>query len=83
MELAQLLAVLRGARTLDLEVAHLPTEANDVADALSRQAGPLKDRKPWPFSSSQAVRIVEPLDLAALWAWLSPPTCGAHPQPED
>merc|ERR1712020_50018 len=49
LELAQLLAILRGARTLELEVAHFPTESNTIADVLSRQAGPIKDRLPWPF----------------------------------
>ena len=83
LELAQLLAILRGARTLDIEVAHLPTEANDIADALSRQAGPIKDRKPWPFSPQQSVRVVVPIDMADLWAWLSPPGSGARSQPED
>ena len=73
LELAQLLAVLRGMRTLNIEVAHLPTEANLIADALSRQAGPIKDRLPWPCLPEQSVKVVESIDLPALWAWLSPP----------
>ena len=71
-QLAQLLAVLRYARSLDLVVAHLPTESNDEADALSRQAGPQHERKPWPFPLDRGVRRVAPIGLRDLWAWLQP-----------
>ena len=84
MELAQLLAILRGVRTLNFEVAHLPTESNLVADALSRQDGPNADRKPWPFGPEQPVKVVSVIDLPSLWSWLSPPApSDAWLQPED
>ena len=69
--LVQALAVLRSARTLDLEVAHLPTEANEAADALSRQFGPVADRKAWPFADSAAVARDVPLSPPALLALIS------------
>ena len=72
LELAQLLAVLRGARSVELAVAHYPTESNVAADALSRQAGPVRERKAWPFHPDQGVTVVETIGLEALWAWLSP-----------
>ena len=46
--LAQALAILVVSRTLHLAVGHLPSEANEAADALSRQAEP-GNVKPWPF----------------------------------
>ena len=71
LQLAQLLAILRGARSLTIAVAHLPSEANDAADTLSRQAGPIADRKPWPFEAG-CVRRLSPIALLELWAWLDP-----------
>ena len=71
LELAQILAVLRGARSLHLSVAHLPTEANDAADALSRQAGPAEEQKDWPFAPDQAVQTVDPINLEKMWGWLT------------
>ena len=68
LKLVQALAVLRSARTLDLEVAHLPTEANLAADALSRQFGPHSDRKEWPFEHSAGVARDTPLSPPALLA---------------
>ena len=58
-QLSQALAVLRCSRTLHLSVAHLPTESNLLADALSRQAEPGND-KPWPFASSSRVVVDTP-----------------------
>ena len=69
-DLAQALAILRCTRSLDLAVGHLPSEANDAADALSRQDGPEADRKPWPFTKAQRVMIDHPLRPSALWEWL-------------
>ena len=68
LKLAQVLAVLRSARTLDVEVAHLPSEANLAADALSRQFGPMGDRKAWPYEASDRVAIDTPLAPPALLA---------------
>ena len=67
-DLAQALAVVRCTRSLNITVAHLPTEANQVADALSRQA----DAAPpeWPFSAEQDVIRDTPLSPAALWEWI-------------
>ena len=67
-ELAQILAVLRFSRSLDLTVGHLPTEANDAADALSRQFD--DPRSPWPFSPSQGVARDTPRQPSALWEWI-------------
>ena len=50
--LAQALAVVVASRTLSLTVAHLPTEANVIADALSRQSDP-DSLLPWPFAPGQ------------------------------
>ena len=72
LELAQLLAVLRGARSAEISVAHLPTEANLAADALSRQAGPIADRKPWPFRPGQVERV-STISLPTLWSWIDLP----------
>ena len=72
LELAQLLAVLRGARSVEVAVAHYPTESNVAADALSRQSGPVRERKAWPFRPDHGVKVVEPIGLEELWAWLSP-----------
>ena len=67
---AQVLAVLRGTRSLDISVGHLPTEANLTADALSRQVGPVGERKPWPFASGSAVEQVRPRSPKQLWELL-------------
>ena len=48
--IAQMLAVLRARRTVDIPVGHLPSEANVEADALSRLSAPGDDRKPFPAS---------------------------------
>ena len=74
VELAQFLAILRGARSLHLSVAHLPSESNDAADALSRQAGPMDERKAWPFKPELGVNQVSPINLEVLWGWLTSPT---------
>ena len=71
LQLVQTLAVLRSARTLDLEVAHLPTEANVAADALSRQFGPAVDRKEWPFPESAGVVRDTPLPPPELLALIA------------
>ena len=47
--LAQALAVLRGARSLQLAVGHLPSESNTLADCLSRLFAPSTDANQWPF----------------------------------
>ena len=47
-ELAQALAIIRCSRSLDLSVAHLPSESNTLADTLSRLSEPGAD-KAWPF----------------------------------
>ena len=67
-ELAQALAVLRCSRSLNLEVAHLPTESNHIADSLSRQADPVPAE--WPFSPEQGVIQDTPLSPTALWEWI-------------
>ena len=68
LKLIQALAVIRSSRTLELSVAHLPSEANEGADALSRQFGPVADRKPWPSDLGTSVTVVEPISATALWA---------------
>ena len=60
------LAVLRCSRTLRIAVAHLPSEAKLLADALSRQAEP-GNAKPWPFAAASAVQVDHPLRPSALW----------------
>ena len=70
LRLMQALAVIRNARSMDLEVAHLPSEANDAADALSRQYGPVADRKDWPFSDAAGIAIDTPVCPSDLWALL-------------
>ena len=67
-DLAQVLAVLRCSRTLALTVGHLPTEANDAADALSRQCD--IPRPAWPFTPSQGVVRDAPLRPTDLWEWI-------------
>ena len=69
--LFQALAVIRSARCLDMRVAHLPSESNTAADALSRQHGPPADRKPWPYKPTDDVEVVKPVRPTALWALLS------------
>merc|ERR1712214_128775 len=61
--LAQALAVLVVSRTLHLTVGHLPSEANEAADSLSRQAEP-GNCKPWPFGPE--VTRDTPLPVAVL-----------------
>ena len=68
---AQVLGVLTATRTLDLSVGHLPTESNLAADALSRQEGPLEERKPWPFPQEQGVGLARVLRPRKLWDLLS------------
>ena len=68
LRLIQALAVIRSARTLNLSVAHLPSESNDAADCLSRQFGPEEDRKPWPFDQSSGIIIDTPLRPTAVLA---------------
>ena len=72
--LAQALAVVVSARSLALTVAHLPTEANDLADALSRQSGPA-NAPPWPFTAAQheGGRLHEdaPVSPSELWGWIA------------
>ena len=70
LRLIQALAVIRSARSVDLRVAHLPSEANTAADALSRLHAPLKDRKTWPYAATEGVATVKPLKPPALWALL-------------
>ena len=67
-DLAQIIAVLRCSRSLALTVGHLPTEANEVADALSRQFD--MPCSAWPFSPEQKVVRDEPLRPAKLWEWI-------------
>ena len=64
--LAQALALLRCSRTLRLTVAHLASEANLLADALSRQSEP-GNTKPWPFRAGSAVCVDKPLRPSTLW----------------
>ena len=66
---SQALSRLLVARSLSLTVAHLPTEANTAADALSRQAEP-HNLKPWPFVRSQGVVVDEAVRPSTLWSWL-------------
>ena len=67
--LSQALAVLIVSRTLRLSAGHLPSEANEAADSLSRQAEP-GNAKRWPFSPDQNVIRDVPLAPSALWAWI-------------
>ena len=67
LRLVQALAVIRSARTLDIRVAHLPSESNEAADALSRQHGPTADRKPWPFGAEDGVEVCTPARPTNLW----------------
>ena len=67
--LSQALSVLIISRSLRLSAGHLPSEANDAADALSRQSEP-ENAKPWPFQPHQGVIVDEPLAPAVLWSWL-------------
>ena len=68
--LAQALAVIVASRSLSLTVAHLPTEANVLADSLSRQSEP-GNLKPWPFTSAQheqgRLREDTPVSPRELW----------------
>ena len=68
---SQVLAVLRCTRNLHVEVGHLPGESNWLADALSRQSGPTKERKPWPFHQSAQVAVERPLRPSELWKFLA------------
>ena len=69
--LSQALAVVVAARSLTLTVAHLPTEANVIADSLSRQSEP-GNLKPWPFAPDQArLRVDTPQPPSALWLWIA------------
>ena len=70
LRLIQALAVVRSARSVDLRVAHLPSEANTAADALSRLYAPPDDRKQWPYAEEEGVAKVAPLKPPALWALL-------------
>ena len=54
--LAQILAVLRCRRSLVLTVAHLYSEANTAADALSRLYAPEAEGKSWPFTATAYVK---------------------------
>ena len=65
--LSQTLAVLRCSRSLVLAVAHLPSEANLAADALSRQSE--RPRPFWPFEPHQGVIEDTPLRPSVLWDW--------------
>ena len=69
--LAQALAVVVASRSLSLTVAHLPTEANILADTLSRQAEP-GNLKAWPFAPDQG-RLHEdvPVCPSDLWGWIA------------
>ena len=69
--LSQALAVVVTSRSLGgLVVAHLPTEANTIADALSRQHEP-GNTKAWPFAPNQD-RLQEdvPVCPRELWGWI-------------
>ena len=65
-KVARAMAVLRCSRTLHIAVAHLATEANELADSLSRQAEP-GNRKPWPFPEGSSVIVDKPLRPTALF----------------
>ena len=67
--LSQALAVLMASRSLRLATGHLPSEANEAADSLSRQAEP-GNVKPWPFRPEMGVHRDVPLSPCELWAWL-------------
>ena len=66
---SQALSILLVARSLSLTVAHLPSEANTAADALSRQTEP-GNLKPWPFSPRQGAQVDEAVRPSTLWSWL-------------
>ena len=68
--LSQALSVLLIARSLRITAGHLPSEANEAADSLSRQSEP-GNQKPWPFQQDQGVIIDEPLSPTALWSWIA------------
>ena len=69
--LAQALAVLRSRRSLDITVAHLPSESNTAADALSRLTAPGSEAKSWPFSACGSVQAVNSMKLSDLWSLLA------------
>ena len=68
--LSQALSVLLASRSLRLAAGHLPSEANEAADSLSRQSKP-GNSKPWPFAADQGVVIDTPLAPSVLWGWIA------------
>ena len=69
-DLAQALAIIRCSRTLELSVAHLPSESNHLADTLSRLSEPGAGKE-WPFAPELGVVTDTPLRPTTLWAWLA------------
>ena len=63
--LSQCLAIIRSRRNLLIEVAHLYSEANSAADALSRLSAPGAHSKTYPFSPS--VRRLPSPKVSKLW----------------
>ena len=68
-ELAQALSVLAVSRSLALTVGHLPTEANEAADALSRLAEPGASYTN-PFADRPDVVRDHPVRPTKLWDWI-------------
>ena len=62
---AQVMAVLRCRRNLRLAVGHLPSEANDDADCLSRVSAPADQAKVLPvrLAATQQAQVTPPLEL--------------------
>ena len=70
--LAQALAVIRARQNIDIVVAHLPSEDNTAADALSRLSAPGDDSKPFPFEGwAPPPRQVRPSSPRWLWSLLT------------
>ena len=69
---AQVLAVLRCRRSLEIPVAHLANEANTLADALSRLEAPEGNRKAFPAVLANVKRRI-PCELSCIWKMVEPP----------
>ena len=69
---AQILAVLKCRRGLEIPAAHLANEANTEADALSRLEAPAGNRKALPQVLAN-VRRTFPSPIPEFWAMIEPP----------
>ena len=67
LQLSRELSVVRAGRSLWLHVSHLYEEANSIADALSRQAAPQDQAKPFPTAALDGAAESEAPALEDLW----------------